>query len=240
MHGIVTGAGRGLGRALAIALANDGIRVGLVGRRSAQLDETRELVEDAGGTAWIFPCDVSDESDVERTVTDFLSRTTGRCDVLINNAGVGVSEPVQSSDTADWRRMIDTNLLGTAYMSKAVLTTMLDQGRGDILNIASVAGVNPQPTWAMYCASKFGVVGFSAALAREVIGRGVRVQTLCPGGIDTPFWDDLEADFYKAGTAERRQIMAPESVADMALAMLRQPRNVLVRQTVMFPINEWN
>jgi len=136
--------------------------------------------------------------------------------------------------------LIDTNVLGTAMMSKAVLPPMIEQGSGDILNIASVAGVHPIAGWAMYCATKHAVVGFAASLAQEVVGRNSRVQTICPGAIDTPFWDDLEADIYRAGTEARAQIMSAEAVADIALGMLRAPRNVFVRQTVVFPVNEWH
>jgi 3-oxoacyl-[acyl-carrier protein] reductase len=113
---------------------------------------------------------------------------------------------------------------------------MLERRSGDIVNIASAGGTRGIPNWSGYCASKFAVVGFAQALAQEVAELGIRVHTLCPGGIDTPFWDDLNEPY----AGDRSRLMPAESVAELVLAVLAQPQTVLMRQALFFPVNEWH
>lgn len=235
---IVTGASRGLGRAVAAACGREGATSVLVARRAEPLEQAAAELRAAGAVALAVPADISRYAEAERVVAVALEHY-GRVDVLVNNAGVGVVGLVENADPADWERMLDVNFKGTAFCSKAVLPTMLERGRGDIVNIASAGGTHGIANWSGYCASKFAVRGFAQALAQEVAGRGVRVATLCPGGIETPFWDDLNEP-YPGGADGRAQIMSADSVADMVLAVLDQPRNVLLREAVFFPVNEWH
>lgn len=164
----------------------------------------------------------------------------GPIDIVVSSAGVGVIGTVAEADPADWRRMIDANYLGTAHIVKAALPGMLERGRGDIVAIASAGGTKGYPEWSGYCATKWAVVGFMECLAQEVTNHGIRVCTLCPGGIDTPFWDDLNKDVHRSGTATRAGLMQPEDVAEIVMLQLRLPRRVLVKRTLFFPTSEWH
>ena len=233
---IVTGASRGLGRAVAIGLAAEGAAVAITARTAEQLEAVAAEIRGRGGKVLPIAADITRYEDVERIVAGTLD-AFGRIDILVNNAGTGIFAPVVEASLDDWNLMLDVNFKGTAYCSKAVLPQMLAQRSGHIINVASVAGIHGIPTQSVYCASKFAVVGFAQALAQEVVGRGVRVATLCPGGINTPFWDGTP---YPAGSEAREQIMSPEGVADLVLAVATQPKNVLLRQAVFFPLNEWH
>jgi 3-oxoacyl-[acyl-carrier protein] reductase len=236
---LVTGATRGLGRAIAQRLAAEGASVAVLGRDVAK---ARAVALELSGTG--SPCvgvgaDVSVWEDVQRAVAK-AQNVLGTVDILVANAGIGIIGPVVDADPADWRRMVDANYLGTAHAVKAVLPGMLEQGRGDIVAIASAGGTKGYPDWSGYCATKWAVVGFMECLAQEVTNKGVRVCTLCPGGIDTPFWDDLNVDIHRSGTDSRATLMRPEDVAETVMLQLRLPRSVLVKRTLFFPTSEWH
>jgi 3-oxoacyl-[acyl-carrier protein] reductase len=236
---LVTGATRGLGRAIATRLAAEGASVAVLGR---DVRTARELALELSGTG--SPCvgvgaDVASYEEVHRAVAKAQS-TLGPIDILVANAGIGIIGPVADADPADWRRMMDTNYLGTAHAVRAVLPGMLERGRGDIVAIASAGGTKGYPDWSGYCATKWAVVGFMECLAQEVTTKGVRVCTLCPGGIDTPFWDDLNQDVHRSGSESRATLMRPEDVAETVMLQLRLPRSVLVKRTLLFPTSEWH
>ena len=159
---------------------------------------------------------------------------------MVTGAGIGAIGTVVEADPADWRRMIDANYLGTAHIVKAALPGMLQRGHGDIVAIASAGGTKGYPEWSGYCATKWAVIGFMECLAQEVTSKGIRVCTLCPGGVDTPFWDDLNKDVHRAGTTTRAGLMRPEDVAETVMLQLRLPRSVLIKRTVFFPTSEWH
>ena len=117
---------------------------------------------------------------------------------------------------------------------------MLEQGRGDIVAIASAGGTKGYPDWSGYCATKWAVVGFMECLAQEVATKGIRVSTICPGGVDTPFWDNLNQDINRAGSEGRASLMQPADIAETVMLQLRLPRNVLVKRTLLFPTSEWH
>ena len=183
--------------------------------------------------------DVSSWEDAQRAVARARS-VLGPIDIVVANAGIDVIGPVAEADPADWCRMMDTNYLGTAHITTAALPGMLERGRGDIVAIASAGGTRGHPDWSGYCATKWAVVGFMECLAQEVTERGIRVSVFCPGGIDTPFWDDLNADVHRSGTASRATLMRPEDVAETVMLRLRLPRSVLLKRTVFFPTSEWH
>ena len=181
---LVTGGSRGIGRATALALAREGAAVAVTGRDARMLEETVGLVSDAGGTAVAVVADIRSEDEVRQmaaTVADAL----GPIDTLVNNAGVACFEPVATAKADDWRLMFEVNLLGAMLCTQAVLPSMLERGRGWIVNISSSAGIKGYVEQAGYCASKHGMVGFAKVLALETRDKGIRVHTLCPGAVDT-------------------------------------------------------
>lgn len=182
---IVTGAGSGIGRATAVRIAAEGGAVACLDVAEAGLKETVESIVAAGGKAEAYRCDVSDES----AVTDTVARATaalGRVSVLCNVAGIGAFSHTAEMPLDLWQKILAVNLTGTFLMAKAVLPSMLEAKDGSIVNVASNAGLMGSPWSAAYCASKGGVVLFTKALAVEYAGRGVRVNAVAPGGVDTP------------------------------------------------------
>ena len=236
---LVTGGTRGLGLAIATRLAAEGASVAVVGRDKERAREVALELSGTGVPAVGVGADVSSWEDAQRAVAKARS-VLGPIDIVVANAGIGVIGPVADADPADWRRMMDINYLGTAHITKAALPGMLERGRGDIVAIASAGGTKGYPDWSGYCASKWAVVGFMECLAQEVTTKGIRVSTFCPGGIDTPFWDDLNVDVHRSGTASRATLMRPEDVAETVMLQLRLPRSVLLKRTVFFPTSEWH
>jgi NAD(P)-dependent dehydrogenase (short-subunit alcohol dehydrogenase family) len=181
---IVTGAGSGLGRATARRLASEGASVAALDLNEAGAKETVTGIEGEGGVARAYGVDVSDWGSVEPTVAA-IAADLGRPDILVNCAGVGTFVRTEDESFENWNRIIGVNLTGTFLMCRAVIPAMLDGG-GVIVNVASNAGLMGQPFSAAYCASKGGVVNLTRALGVEYRARGVRVNAIAPGGMDTP------------------------------------------------------
>jgi NAD(P)-dependent dehydrogenase (short-subunit alcohol dehydrogenase family) len=198
---IVTGAGSGIGRATAIRLAAEGASVACLDVVADHLDTTVEALAVLGAKATAYRCDVTDEQEVNSTVTD-VAATLGRPDVVCNVAGIGTFAHTAEMPLADWQRILDVNLTGTFIVSKAALAHMLAPPGGNIVNVASTSGLMGAAYSAAYCASKGGVVLFTKALALEYAERGVRVNAVAPGGVDTP----LIASFSLPEGADRKQI----------------------------------
>jgi 3-oxoacyl-[acyl-carrier protein] reductase len=230
---LVTGAGRGLGREIALAFARAGADVAAAARTKAELDSTIGEVAALGRRALPILADVTLEDQV-RAMVEQAQRHFDHVDILINNAGMAVYGPFVEQSAADWRAMIETNLLGTILCTHAILPSMLERGEGLIVNIASVAGIHGLPNEAVYCASKHGVRGFTDALAVELKEKGIRVCGIYPGGMDTPFWD------VQTYHGDRSRIMDPARVAEMVLSVAAQPQGILVREVILFPTNEWH
>jgi len=237
---LVTGASRGIGFGIALRLAEEGFRTAIVGRNRRRIEEAaKEITEISGTQALAVVGDVSSWSDcvaaVEKVVKEF-----GAIDVLVPNAGIGIIGSVAESDPADWAMMMETNYLGTAHIVKAALPTMQKQGSGDVIAIVSAGGTKGYPEWSGYCATKWAVMGFMESFAQEVITQGIRVSTLCPGGVDTAFWDDLNKDINRAGSTGRSKLMSPADVAEMVMLQINLPRNVMLKNALFFPTTEWH
>ncbi len=230
---LVTGAGRGLGRELALAFARAGADVVAAARTKADIEDTIGKVKALGHQTLSVTADVTQEAQVRAMIAQALDKF-GRVDILVNNAGMAVYGPFVEQKASDWRAMIDTNLMGTLFCTHAILPSMLDRGEGLIINIASVAGIHGLPNEAVYCASKHGIRGFTDALAVELKEKGIRVCGIYPGGMNTPFWD------VQTYHGDRSRIMDPAQVAEMVLAMAAQPPGTLVREVILFPTNEWH
>ncbi len=179
---LVTGGGRGIGRAIALALGGMGTTIAIAARTRSQLESTARELESGGARAIPVEMDVTSETSIARAV-DALRIDVPHLDILVNNAGVGGGEPVAGSDIERWRRTIDTNLTGTYLVTRAVLPLM--RGGGRIINLSSVLGRFGVPGYTAYCASKHAVIGFTRALALELAPKQITVNAICPGWVDT-------------------------------------------------------
>lgn len=229
---VVTGSTGGVGRAVALHLAKEGYTVCGLGRNKEKL---ATLEREATRRIELYQCDIADAAEVS-SIIDTITDRFGAIDVLVNNAATFEMKKFeyQSVETID--RIIDTNLKGLMYVTHYALPAVLKSGNAHIINISSVAGTYGIPEQSIYCASKHGVVGFGDALAQELKDRGVKVTTLCPGGIKTPLWNN-ETNPYP-GNVEN--LMDPEEIVDLIDFILNQPRHTLHKKLVFFPINEWH
>ncbi len=181
---LVTGGGTGIGRGVALALAEQGVRVAVCGRRGDCLDQTVSLIRERGGDAMSMTADVTCAGDVERVVAAVV-KAWGRIDILINNAGVSGRTPMEDPDDARWSAILGVNLTGSYLCATRVLPHMSDPAYGRIINMSSVLGRFGVPGYAAYCTAKHGILGFTKALALEVAGRGITVNAVCPTWVDT-------------------------------------------------------
>jgi len=186
---LVTGASSGIGRALALRLAREGMRVALVARRRADLEALAAEIAREGGDACAFPCDVESAAEVAATARA-AALHFGAVDLLVNNAGYGHHRAFLDWDLDDMERMMRVNYLGTLRFTKALLPGMVARGRGSLVFVASVAGKIATPDESAYSASKFAMIGLAQSLSLEVEDAGVHVLVVCPGVIRTPFFDE--------------------------------------------------
>src|SRR5580692_3010571 len=183
---LVTGGSRGIGRAIALRLASMGCAVAICGRDAKALDGVAEELRGLVTGVFAQVADVTSTADVEKLVESAES-TLGPISILVNNAGIGVFGPAHEKTEADWDRVIDTNLKSVFLVSKAVVPSMIRHGRGDIINISSLAGKNAFAGGGIYCASKWGVLGLSGCMAEDLREHGIRVSVICPGSVATEF-----------------------------------------------------
>lgn len=226
---LVTGAGRGIGRAVARALAGEGAAVALAARTRQELAVVASEIREAGGRALAIPADVTQDPAVEALVEQTAAEL-GRLDILVTAAGAPLAGgPVAEAKRGDWDAMLAVNLRAVMVACRAVLPVMLRQRSGAILNVASVAAVRPIPGAAAYAATKAGVVAFSRVLAEELRAAGVRVGVLLPGAVDTPLWDAVPAG------PDRARMLQPEDVARAALLMLTMPPRAALEELTLLP-----
>ena len=221
----VTGASRGIGRAVALALAEAGVDLGLASRSGDDLG-----LEGVVARA----CDVRQPDQVEAAVSATVEKL-GRLDILVANAGVGAYGPFLDLPPDQLEEMVDVNVKGTLYAVRAALPHLLESGGADIVTVASEAGRRGLPFEAVYCASKFAQVGFTRALDHEVRERGVRCTNVCPGGVATDF------AMGRGRTPEMPELagmMRPEDVAEVVLFVLTRPRSHRVLETAFRPVTE--
>jgi len=191
---IVTGGGRGIGRAIARALAGAGARIALAARSRDQLDETVVTIRQEGGQAIAFATDVTDQHAVERTARE-VERQLGTIDLLVNNAGIlGEEGPIWEGTAEDWWRVLEVNLRGPFLCARAVLPGMIVRGRGRIINVASNAGIRPSPVLSAYSVSKAAVLRLTDCLAEMTKAYGIGVFAISPGLVRTAMTQDRRND----------------------------------------------
>jgi len=225
---IVTGAGRGIGHAIAAALAREGATVVLAARTRQQLAQTAAAIRESGGTALAIPTDVTQDAAVEAMVEQAIAEL-GRLDILVTAAGVASFGPVAGTKPGDWDGMLAVNLRAVMVTCRAVLPMMIRQRRGTIINVASVAAQRAIPGAAAYTATKAAVVGFSRVLAEELRAEKVRVGVLVPGAVDTPLWDTIPTP------PDRSRMLRPEDVARAAVLMASLPPGASLEELTLLP-----
>ena len=222
---LVTGASRGIGRAVAQSLAQNGLELGLASRSGDDLGLDGVVAQ---------PCDVRRPDQVEAIVSATVERF-GRLDILVANAGVGAYGSFLDLPPDQLEEMVDVNVKGTLYAVRAALPHLLESGEADIVTVASEAGRRGLPLEAVYCASKFAQVGFTRALDHELRERGVRCTNVCPGGVATDF------AMGRGRTPEMPELegmMRPEDVAEVVLFALTRPRSHRILETAFRPVTE--
>ncbi|SRR6266545_2510757 len=212
---IVTGAGRGVGRAISIALSRAGATVAVASRSAEEVERTRREIEGAGGKALAIVTDVTSKAAVEALV-EKTRGATGRLDIVVNNAGVFVWKALKDLDEGEWDRILDTNLKASYLLVRAALPSLIACGRGRIINVASIHGTVGEANVVAHCAAKFGLVGFTKALAAELRGAGVTVNALCPGSTDNK---SLELS-GRPRTAPLKEKLDVHDVAEAALFLV--------------------
>lgn len=218
---LVTGASSGIGQAIARHLVEAGVKVGLFARNKEKLEA---LASELHGTLPLAG-DVTRLEDLEQAVAR-LETTFGRLDFLINNAGVGIFKPVHELSTDEWHQVIQTNLTGPFFATKAAAPALIHRGGGYIINIGSLAGKNSFANGAAYNASKFGVLGFSEASMLDLRHHGIRVSSILPGSVDTPFAGNTTGSSWK---------IQPEDIAQTVVYLLRTDPRIISSQVDIRP-----
>ncbi|QNH63387.1 3-ketoacyl-ACP reductase [Hymenobacter sediminicola] len=230
-NALVTGAGKGIGRAVALALAHEGVHVALLARTEAQLQDVAKEVEALGVKAVVLAADIADRAAVEAAVAQ-ATEALGSLDILINNAGIGTFAKLVDMEPAEWEHIIQVNLMGTYYATRAVLPGMIARETGDIINIASTAGQRGAATTSAYSASKFAVLGLTESLMQEVRKHNIRVSALTPSTVAT----DL-AISNKLTDGNPDKVMQPEDLAEFIVAQLKLNRRIFIKEAGMWSTN---
>jgi len=237
---IVTGASSGIGEATAIALAAEGARIAITARRSDRLKGVEEAIRKAGGESLSITADVQDERQANEIVEKTLAQW-GRLDILVNNAGVMLLGMIDGADTEDWRRMVNTNVLGLLYCTHAALPAMKRQGSGHIVNVSSVAGRTARAGAAVYNCTKWGVGAFSEALRQEVYKHHIRVTIIEPGAVATELTQHITDQTAKRDIEAWISKMTPLESEDIAASIVyavTAPDRVNVNEILIRPTEQ--
>lgn len=218
---VVTGASRGIGRAISIALAGEGAAVVLAARSVEKLEETAEQVSKAGGQPEIVVTELTEEDSIKNLVKETAEKF-GRLDILVNNAGVTHSAPLAETATQDWERCMQVNARAPFILCREALGLLSKAEAGCIINIASVVGVKGYPLQSAYTSSKHALRGMTISLAEELRGSNVRVHLLCPGGVDTDMVGNVRPDIKK------EDLIGPDEIAELVLYLVTHKGNAVI------------
>jgi NADP-dependent 3-hydroxy acid dehydrogenase YdfG len=235
---IVTGASSGIGEATAKALADEGAKVVLAARRIEELEALADRIESNGGDALVVPTDVTDEDDIDSLV-ETTTAEYGRIDVLVNNAGVMLVEPLERASRSNLQQMVEVNLLGLMNLTHAVLPVMQEQGSGHVVNVSSVAGRRARANFSGYNATKFGVNAFTEAVRQEVTTQNIRTTVIEPGAVETELPTHITDEQILEQFAEMEMpTLAPDDIARAIVYATSQPPHVDVTEMMVMPTGQ--
>ena len=230
-NALITGAGKGIGKAIAIALAKEGVNVILMARTQSDLDDVAKEVNALGVKSYTVVADVADinsvNSAVEKALAEFKT-----IDILINNAGIAAFGKFLELEPSAWENIIKVNLMGTYYVTRAVLPNMIERQTGDIINISSTAGLNGNAMTSAYSASKFAVLGLTDSLMQEVRKHNIRVTALTPSTVATDMAKELN---LTDGNPDK--VMQAEDMAELIIAQLKLNRRVFIKNSSIWSTN---
>jgi len=221
---IVTGASTGLGKSISFELALNGYEVVLASRNKEKLKIVQKAISANGGNSKVIVTDVSNENDVKNL---YSKVDIERVDTVVNNAGFGVFNKIHKMNSEEWDSQINTNLRGAFLMTHYISKSMIDRKEGKLVFINSVAGLKAYPYSSAYVASKFGLRGFTSSLREELREHNIKVISVHPGAIDTPFWNNVNVDFPKD------EMMSSKDVAKSVIHAILAPNNIVQEEVVI-------
>jgi 3-oxoacyl-[acyl-carrier protein] reductase len=230
-NALITGAGKGIGKAVVLALAKEGVNVILLARTQEEIDNVAAKARSLRVKALSITADVADINSVNAAVEKALAEFK-TIDILINNAGIAAFGKFLELEPADWERIIQVNLMGTYYVTRAVLPNMIERQTGDIINISSTAGLNGNALTSAYSASKFAVLGLTDSLMQEVRKHNIRVTALIPSTVATDMAKELN---LTDGNPEK--VMQAEDMAELIIAQLKLNRRVFIKNSSIWSTN---
>jgi NAD(P)-dependent dehydrogenase (short-subunit alcohol dehydrogenase family) len=241
---LVTGGSRGIGKAIARALAEQGAKVAICSRDAEAVRQAADEISPGGGRILAFQADVAEQADVRTLVRGIVSRW-GQIHILVNNAGINARIPIDAEDEARWIQILTVNVVGAYYVTREVVRYMPNHDGGRIINISSVLGRFGVPAYTAYCTAKHGIIGFTRALALEVVGRGITVNAICPGWVETDMahlgMQETAAALGMSTEEFRKQALAmvpiqrildPKEVADLAVYLASDASAAMTGQTI--------
>ncbi|KGK29780.1 MULTISPECIES: 3-ketoacyl-ACP reductase [Cellulophaga] len=229
---IITGGGRGLGKATALAFAKEGIDVAITGRNEKVLKETVSEIKALGVNAIYAVFDVGDYEEVKKSIKGIIEEL-GTIDILVNNAGIAAFGSFNDMPVEEWSAIIQTNVMGMYYVTKEVLPHLLAKNEGDIINVSSTAGLGGNANVSAYSASKFAVIGMSESLMKEVRKNNIRVCTLTPSTIAS----DMTIELGIADKDSEDRVLQPEDFAELVVAGLKLPRRAMLKSAALWSTN---
>ncbi|NJM45702.1 MAG: SDR family oxidoreductase [Alkalinema sp. RU_4_3] len=230
-YALITGAGSGIGKAIALAFARSGVHLVLVGRTLGKLEAVATEAQVFGVKTECQVVDLTDLSNLKEKI-QAIAQGLPHLDIVINNAGMGHTGNLIDTTLADWQRVMDLNLTAVFLVIQGVLPTLRSQSASStILNISSIAGHQVFPGWGPYCVSKFGLMALTKALAQEERSNGIRAMTVSPGSVNTPLWDTdtVDADF------DRTAMLTPEMVAESVVHAALMPAQAAIEDLILMP-----
>ena len=228
---LLTGATSGIGKHTAMALAQAGYPLALVARSEDKLQQICAEIEALhiqGAVASYVSQDLTELTSLESMI-EKIEKDRGSIGVLINSAGMGYVKPLLETPIQEWQQVLDLNLTAVFALTQSVVRRMVERREGLVVNLCSIAAQKTFPNWGAYSASKFALLALSRTLAQEVRSSGVRVTALCPGAVDTPLWDSIDAGF------DRTQMLSPETVAQWIVQTLALPSQAVLEEAILMP-----